>query len=127
MIAICPHCGEVFESIRPTQAKSQQRIDQAQSIITLCSDQLLVKRDDVLGHRRKKNETAARHLAMYLIRRYCAYSYKDTGKLFDRDHTVVIHAEKRVKNSIFTKADLFNDLVRLQIILDHEPHLKVAS
>jgi hypothetical protein len=49
-----------------------------------------------------------------------------TGGILKRDHTTVIHAEKRLNNCLFTKGDLYSDLLKIQAIIEQQP-LKAAS
>jgi chromosomal replication initiation ATPase DnaA len=57
-----------------------------------------IGRSQILGRRRLHHISAARHLAMWLIRTSCGYSFKRTGKVFKRDHTTVIHSCQRVRD-----------------------------
>ena len=42
----------------------------------------------------------ARQVAMHLIRELTGLSLQDIGAIFDRDHTTVMHATEKVKESI---------------------------
>ncbi|MTV64471.1 helix-turn-helix domain-containing protein, partial [Streptococcus pneumoniae] len=42
----------------------------------------------------------ARHTAMFFINKSCFESLLATGKIFNRDHTSVIHAIRNVRNMI---------------------------
>lgn len=70
---------------------------------------------NLIGHIRKivRDETGAdpymdpkyrgveyvtsRQLFLYFVRRYCNLSLYETGKLLNKDHATVVHAEKSVK------------------------------
>jgi len=55
------------------------------------------------GMSRKRNIVAARHTAMYLLKRECNMSFAEVGKLFSfRDHTSVMHAVKRTEQKLKT-------------------------
>lgn len=114
MICICPNCKEVFETIPQSSEKQAARHKKALTIIELCRDNFDVTQSQLFGKRRMVEVVAARHSAMYLIRKYCRYSYDNIGKMFNRDHTTAIHAENRIKNSLYTKQDLYDDIKTLE-------------
>lgn len=125
MIIICPHCSEVFETIPAPMQSNESKYDKALEIIEACLAHYRVTESEIIGKRRTKHLAACRHMAMYLIRKYCRYSHKDTAAFFFKDHTTTIHAEKRIENSLFTKGDLFDDLLKLEKVIK-QPQLKVA-
>jgi chromosomal replication initiator protein len=118
MICICPNCKEVFETIPQSSETKETRYKKALTIIELCKDHFSVTRSGVLGKRRNIDVVAVRHAAMYLIRKYCRYSYLAIGNMFNRDHSTAIHADNRVKNAIFTQQDLYEDIIKLEAAID---------
>ena len=60
--------------------------------------------DDTVIRSNKKNKGTAdaRQVAMYLIRQLTNLSFPDIGKEFNRDHTTVIHAVKKVESMLKT-------------------------
>ena len=52
------------------------------------------------GTKKNKGTAEARQVAMYLIRKLTNLSLPDTGKEFDRDHTTVLYAVKKVEASL---------------------------
>lgn len=59
-----------------------------------------VKRRHILGKRRFRRYTDARQMAMQIVRQSTRLTLTDIGRLFDRDHSTVIHATNSVKNLI---------------------------
>lgn len=55
-----------------------------------------VKPRDIMGKRRFVNHTRARFVAMAICRDYLDMSYPAIGRVFDRDHSTVISAMRRV-------------------------------
>jgi len=51
-----------------------------------------VKRRHILGQRRFRHYTDARHMAMLLTRQSTKLSLTSIGRLFGRDHSTIIHA-----------------------------------
>lgn len=55
-----------------------------------------VSLEDLISRNRHKNVSAARHEIMYWIRNKMKWSYPEIGKLFERDHTTVIAACRKM-------------------------------
>lgn len=64
------------------------------------------------GTLKKKNIAEARQIAMYLIRNLTNLSLPDIGKEFDRDHTTVLYAIRRVEAALKAKDDTIQNNVR---------------
>lgn len=48
----------------------------------------------------------ARFMAMYLVRDLLGLSYPAIGKLFDRDHTTIVHGVQRVRKWLLDRGDV---------------------
>ena len=57
-----------------------------------------VKKRHILGKRRLRRYADARQMAMLLTRQSTKLTFKGIGRLFDRDHSTVIHALKCIEN-----------------------------
>lgn len=55
---------------------------------------------DLLGRSRKKAFVLARHKAMFEVRKQLGFSTLRIGRIFDRDHTTVVHALKKFEGSL---------------------------
>ena len=64
------------------------------------------------GTLKKKNIAEARQIAMYLIRNLTNLSLPDIGKEFDRDHTTVLYAIRRVEAALKTKDETIQNNIR---------------
>lgn len=53
-------------------------------------------RADMMGPNRERRYARPRQIAMYLARQMAGASLPKIGKHFDRDHTTVLHAERRI-------------------------------
>ena len=89
-----------------------------QLISELVSSQFKVSLTDLQSKSRKKSIAFPRQVAMYLSRKHTEETLVDIGKLFNRDHSTVMHAIKVVSDlrrrdlSISAQLDLLNDKVR---------------
>lgn len=64
------------------------------------------------GPTRSKSIAEARHVAMYLVRKMTNLSLPDTGREFDRDHTTVISAVKKIETALSDPKSPMNDTIR---------------
>jgi chromosomal replication initiator protein len=124
MLIICPNCGHVHDQAAPKVNKITQ-VKKANDLKRLVFDYYGVTETAVLSRCRKEKLAACRHMAIAIIRKYTGMSQEDIGKMFKRDHTSILHAEKRLKNSLFTKQDLYYDFLNLKSVIESN-QLRVA-
>lgn len=55
---------------------------------------------DLTGRSRQKHIAEARHVAAYLVRHRCDWSYKAIGQLLQRDHSTVLYAVEAIEARI---------------------------
>lgn len=68
-----------------------------------CASKYGVTLEQIHGEARFAHVARARHEAMYLIRAKFKWSYPVIGRLFNRDHTTVISAVRRIQELIEAK------------------------
>lgn len=71
--------------------------------------------EDMLSERRFGRAVEPRQVAMYLARRVTPFSMPRIGRSFDRDHTTVIHAIRKIESRMASDApfrDRVNGLLR---------------
>ncbi len=71
-----------------------------------------VEENVLRGTLKKKNIAEARQIAMYLIRNLTNLSLPDIGKEFDRDHTTVLYAIRRVEALVKAKDETMMNNIR---------------
>ena len=69
-----------------------------------------VKVADLRGVRRQREIARPRQIAMYLSKTLTTRSLPDIGRVFDRDHTTVMHAVKTVESLLKTDKNLAEDI-----------------
>ncbi len=90
----------------------------AAMISDLVSSQFKVSVKDMQSRSRKKMLTFPRQVAMYLSRKFTDESLADIGRVFNRDHSTVLHSIKVVTSltardtSIGAQLDLLSDKVK---------------
>jgi chromosomal replication initiator protein len=85
-----------------------------------------IKREHIFGRRRLRRYADARHMAMFLTRQSTKLTVQRIGKLFDRDHSTVVHASNSVQSLIDISdnyKDDFNEIVNEydRLIKDLQP------
>ena len=70
-------------------------------------------RNDLMARCRTKKVTFPRQVAMYLARKLTGASFPQIGRAFNRDHATVLHAYRRVKESLRQNTALVDALARL--------------
>lgn len=69
-----------------------------------------VKVADLRGVRRQREIARPRQVAMYLSKTLTTRSLPDIGRVFDRDHTTVMHAVKTIESLLKTDKNLAEDI-----------------
>jgi len=70
--------------------------------------------DEMLSPRRQPHIVRPRHVAMYLSLRLAPkVNYPQVGRVFERDHTTVMHAEKRVRARMDTDPEFADEVRKL--------------
>jgi chromosomal replication initiator protein len=78
---------------------------------------LHLSRDDLLSPSRAPRITRGRHLAMYLARDVTGLSLARIAGAFNRDHSTVIHAIRRVEASLEPGTEIHRDLEESRALL----------
>jgi chromosomal replication initiator protein len=77
-----------------------------------------IKTADLVGKRRTASIAKARHVAMFLARKFTQKSYPEIGSYFGgRDHTTVLHGCRRIAEAQDQSADIKEDLTNLMRLL----------
>lgn len=95
-------------SIVSTKPSIQMIIDS----VTLYYD---LKLADLMSKRRHKSVALPRQVCMWLARKHTRYSLEEIGGYFGgRDHTTVLHAEKKIESARKTDLDLAQAIDRIE-------------
>ncbi len=61
--------------------------------------------DEIMGRLRQQRIVTARQIAMAMLHRHTMMNKSDIAKMFDRDHTSVLHSLRTVKNLSYVDED----------------------
>ncbi len=89
-------------------------VDEIQSKV---AEYFKIRIADLRSERRERSVARPRQIAMYLAKKLTVRSLPDIGRKFDRDHTTVMHAVKKVEELMQTDSTLSEDIVLLTRIL----------
>jgi len=79
--------------------------------------------DDIKGPSRSRNLTMARQIAMYLSRELTEHSFPQLGQHFGgRDHTTVMHAEKKIRQLIGERRPVYDQITELTTQIRRRSH-----
>lgn len=67
--------------------------------------------EQITSNKRSKDTVQPRQVSMYLVRNMLNYSLPETGKIFSRDHTTVMHAVDKIENLMKTSKEM-NDIIK---------------
>ncbi len=102
---------EVLRDFIPDGAEPQVNVDQ---IMASTADYFGVTLEDLRGHSRSRVLVNARQVAMYLCRELTELSLPRIGQAFGgRDHTTVMHADRKIRQQMAERRSLFNQIAEL--------------
>ncbi len=86
----------------------------AAMIMAVTAEYFAVTIDDLTGSSRSRVLVAARQMAMYLCRELTDLSLPRIGEKFgNRDHTTVMHAERKIRAQMAEKLTVYNQIAEL--------------
>jgi chromosomal replication initiator protein len=86
----------------------------AATIMAVTSEYFAISIDDLVGSSRSRVLVGARQMAMYLCRELTDLSLPKIGEKFgNRDHTTVMHAERKIRAQMAEKLTVYNQISEL--------------
>jgi chromosomal replication initiator protein len=86
----------------------------AATIMAVTAEYFAVSVDDLTSSSRSRVLVAARQMAMYLCRELTELSLPRIGEKFgNRDHTTVLHAERKIRGQMAEKLSVYNQIAEL--------------
>jgi len=78
-------------AFRKTQVGKVHQIQEA------VAEHFGISRIDILSSRRTRNVVRPRQIAMYLVKELTPHSFPEIGRRFNRDHSTVLHAVRKIE------------------------------
>lgn len=85
-------------------------------IMSVVSIHTGVSIDDMKGRKVQRHISRARHIAQYLCATMTSASYPEIGRRFDRDHTSVLHAYRKIKNMLEHPDEHYDAMLERDIV-----------
>jgi chromosomal replication initiator protein len=86
----------------------------APTIMAVTAEYFAISIDDLIGSSRSRVLVSARQMAMYLCRELTDLSLPKIGEKFgNRDHTTVMHAERKIRAQMAEKLTVYNQITEL--------------
>jgi len=100
----------VLRDLIPNSATSEIT---APTIIAVVAEFFALSMDELCGPGKTKAVAQARQIAMYLCRELTDLSLPRIGQTFGRDHTTVMHADRKIRNEIAQRRKTFEQVQEL--------------
>ena len=95
-------------------ARSKRPEITAATIMAVTAEYFAVSMDDLTGASRSRVLVQARQIAMYLCRELTELSLPKIGQTFGgRDHTTVMHAERKIRSLMAERLSVYNQITEL--------------
>lgn len=88
------------------------------AIAGIVADDFQMPLNEIMGMRRNWKITFARHIAQWLCKKHLRCSLAHIGRRFDRDHTSVIKACKKIEDTVAWDVGLADRVSRLSNIIE---------
>ncbi|EGD54558.1 chromosomal replication initiator protein DnaA [Gordonia neofelifaecis] len=85
----------------------------AASIVAVTADFYDLSVDDLCGPSKVRALTLPRQISMYLCRELTDLSLPKIGETFDRDHTTVMHADKKIRKEMHENRNIYDQVQEL--------------
>ncbi|MDN5767435.1 MAG: chromosomal replication initiator protein DnaA [Humibacillus sp.] len=110
----------VLKDVLPNETPNQVT---AATIMAVTAGYYSVTMDDLCGSSRSRQLVTARQIAMYLCREMTDLSLPKIGQLFGgRDHTTVMHANKKIRELMSEKRAIYNQVTELTNRIRQQSH-----
>ncbi|WP_408609286.1 chromosomal replication initiator protein DnaA [Auraticoccus cholistanensis] len=101
---------EVLKDLIPPGGEAEISL---QTIIATTAAYFDLTVDDVCGASRTQQLVQARQIAMYLCRELTDMSLPKIGQAFGRDHTTVMHAERKIRTQMSERRSTYNHVTEV--------------
>lgn len=94
-----------------------QQEEAAEKIIERICDYYGVDVERILASTRIQPIAQIRHICMFIVKEKTGMTVVSIGKYFNRDHTSILHAIKRVQDLIDTEREVRDDIQTFRMIV----------
>jgi chromosomal replication initiator protein len=112
---------ELIQKLTKDEEINHQTVLRAkpQDVIKTVANHYRIKQSAIKGKRRTKEVVAARHAAMFFLRKELKMPLEEIGKWFSgRDHTSVLHATNKIEQEIIEETVVQQDISAIKMSLN---------
>ncbi|MDD6792772.1 MAG: helix-turn-helix domain-containing protein, partial [Thermobifida fusca] len=91
-------------------------------IMASTSDYFALSLEDLKGPSRSRVLVTARQIAMYLCRELTDLSLPKIGQQFGRDHTTVMHADRKIRSLMAERRSIYNQVTERTNRIKQQAH-----
>jgi len=111
---------EMAEEILSEFVHAESLAIEPEAIVQVAAARYGITRDQLKGKRRTNSVALPRQIAMYLMRRQTTLSLSEIGRFFDRDHTTVMHADRKIRELMGERRTIYNQVTELTNRIKHQ-------
>lgn len=108
MLNVDPDMSMIKEMLRDLLGETLEM--DGETILNFVSQQYKVSVEVLRSRSRKRSIAFPRQMAMYLTRKYTELSLQDIGRIYNRDHSTVMHSVKVITRDISLKTTVRNQV-----------------
>lgn len=105
------------DALREVFARSEPRHVSCDDVIRTVAEYYSITPEDIISDRRSRNISVPRQIAMYIAREMVNISFEAIGQSFERDHSTITYACKKVAEQISKTAELSGMLADIRKML----------
>jgi chromosomal replication initiator protein len=108
-------------SLRERQKAMKEKNNYVDNIIKEICKFYYLSVDEVIGKSRKREIVKARFIAIYIIRMETDFKLSAIGRIFNRDHSTILHSIRIITNTLKLKydTDISDELSEIKKIINN--------
>ena len=108
-------------SLRERQKAMKEKINYVDNIIKEICKYYSLTQDQVKGKSRKREIVKARFIAIYIIRTETDFKLSAIGRIFNRDHSTILHSIRIINDTLTLKydTDISDELTEIKKIINN--------
>jgi chromosomal replication initiator protein len=108
-------------SLRERQKAMKEKINYVESIIKEICKYYSLTAEQVKGKSRKREIVKARFISIYIIKNETDFTLSAIGRIFNRDHSTILHSIKIINNTLTLRydTDISDELREIKKIINN--------
>lgn len=107
----------VIPGIMPKYRSESSPKPTTERVLSVVCEFFSIQREVITNKDRSRKNVYPRQMAMYIMRLLCNEYYIVIARMFNRDHTTVIHSQHAISDLLDTDTNARHDLEQLKVLL----------